>query len=67
LLHARWRGTAGEASWCWILAGRGSGTELRADWTGTEGKKQEMKSNKSERAVPEILTSPVAARNLAGW
>jgi len=34
---------------------------------GKEGKKREIDRKKSERAVPEMLTSPVAARNLAGW
>lgn len=40
------------------------GKRLR-EKTGKEGKKREVDPQKSERAAPEVLTLPVAARNLA--
>jgi hypothetical protein len=62
LARKRWR-TAVVLDSCWTCRAAKS----RADWMGTEGKKWEIGSEKSERAVPEMLTSPIAARNLAGW
>jgi hypothetical protein len=48
LARKRWQ-TAVMLDSCWTCCAAKS----RADWMGTEGKKQEMGRNKSERAVPE--------------